>query len=62
MSKPTVAAKNPVPVELKAREEKKQLRRAAKLAEKKDESVKTAVKRGRPKKEVKLQSFIENLL
>ena len=42
-----------VAAEQKAREEKKQLRRAAKLAEQKDEPVKTAAKRGKPKKEVK---------
>jgi len=42
-----------VAAEQKAREEKKQLRRAAKLAEQKDEPVKTAAKRGRSKKEIK---------
>jgi hypothetical protein len=42
-----------VAAEQKAREEKKQLRRAAKLAEQKDEPVKTAAKRGRSKREVK---------
>ena len=42
-----------VATELKARDEKKQLRRAAKLTEQKGEPVKTAAKRGRPKKEVK---------